>query len=283
MSTEKETLEITCKIHGFSSSYLTGDILWSEQQAQLTIDREDEGQIGILKVWQKKVAPECIKEERAILSKKLESFLLGFKFLGNRRILTDKQTVIYYIEKGTPFSVRNDIDIKAIIKRSKGEEYNYIYGELPSLQCKMEMTSEPIPFPVDVPNIPLKFKRFILTVLQAEDLDDYSEIYQDEKLKRWFLILEELHQNKKAKEYINIKCARHFVSHSTCHGQEVITFLKKELPSSVYTNKGNKEEAKFLRDNPLHLSLITKYENKARTIARNLITEQIALFNEKNN
>ena len=99
MSTAKETLEITCKIHGFSFSYLTGDILWSEQHAQLTIDRDDKGQIGILRVWQEKVAPECIKDERKILSKKLESILLGFKFLGNRKILTDKETVIWFIRQ----------------------------------------------------------------------------------------------------------------------------------------------------------------------------------------
>ena len=275
MNTRKDTLELNCKITSFSILYKTDQMLWSDQETQLAIEKEDDEQVGYLKVWKEDIAPELIKENRLLLEEKIESFMLGMKFIGNRRLTRNQTTLYYYIDNEDPFHIRHDIDIEAIIRRSKGEEFNYMYGELPALQCNMKMDIQPSSLPTKMPNIPLILKRYILTIIQAEDLDENSENYQDEKLKRWFLILEELEENKNTSNYIDIKCARHFVSHRACNGQEVINFLKRELPSSVYINDDEKEEARFLRDNPSHISLISQYENKARNWARNLIKQQI--------
>lgn len=275
MSTRKDTLELNCKITSFSILYKTERMLWSDQETQLLIEKEDDEQVGYLKVWEEDVAPELIKENRLLLEEKIESFILGMKFIGNRKLSRNQNTLHYYIDNEEPFHIRHDMDIEAIIRRSKGEEVNYMHVELPALQCNMKMDTQPSSLPAKMPNIPLILKRYILTIIQAEDLDEYSKNYQDEKLKRWFLVLEELEENKNTSNYIDIKCARHFVSHSACHGQEVIKFLKRELPSSVYLNNNGKEEARFLRDNPSHVSLISQYENKARDWARNLIKQQI--------
>ncbi|MBU1138813.1 MAG: hypothetical protein KKA76_07545, partial [Proteobacteria bacterium] len=236
---------------------------------------EDDKQVGYLTVWKEDITPELIKENWRSLEEKVESFVLGMNFSGNRKLTCNLTTVNYYIENEEPFHIRNDIDIDAIIRRSKGEDYSYCYAELPALQCNMTINIQPSSLPATMPNIPPILKRFILTVIQAEDLDEHSANYQDEKLKRWFLILEELEETKNTPSYNEIKCARHFVSHSSCHGSEVILFLKRELPSAVYVNDSGKEEARFSRDNQSHISLVSQYETKARNWARNLINQQI--------
>ncbi len=146
----------------------------------------------------------------------------------------------------------------------------YIKGSF-GLDCKFECSTSPIALPTDMPSVPLDFKRHILTILQAKELDNYP----DEKLKRWFLILEELEIHKDTEDFINIKCTRHFVSHNICTGSEVVSFLKKELPESVYINTQNKEEARFLRHIPTHTALVTRFEQKAREWAINLVTQEI--------
>lgn len=275
MSTRKNTLELNCKITNFSILYKKEKVIWSDQKSQFLIKQEDDKQVGYLIVWKEDITPELIKENWRSLEEKIESFVLGMNFNGNIKLTCNLTTVNYYIENEEPFHIRNDIDIDAIIRRSKDEEYNYMYAQLPALQGNMTMDTQPSSLPENMPNIPTRLKRFILTVIQAEDLDEYSANYQDEKLKRWFLILEELEEKKNTSSYNDIKYARDFVSHSACHGQKVINFLKRELPSAVYVNDSGKEEARFLRDNQSHISLVSQCETKARNWARDLINQQI--------
>lgn len=56
---------------------------------------------------------------------------------------------------------------------------------------------------------------------------------------------------------------------------KIIEFLKKELPGSVYINPSGKEEARFYRDDNSHIALVSKYQNKARQWARDLVKQEI--------
>lgn len=275
MSAKKETLELNCKIMNFSLFYKTKQALWDDQNAKLFIEEEDDKQVGCLKVWKENVKPELIKENRLLLEEKVESFALGMQFIGNRRLTWSQTELFYYIDDEERFHIRSDIDIEAVIRRLKGEEFNYLYGELPGPRCDIKVKTSPISLPVKMPAVPLTLRRHILTIRQAEELDEYSGNYQDEKLKRWFLILEELEVNKNLASFKDIKYVRHFVSHSVCHGPEVLDFLKRELPNAVYINSNVKEEARFLRDDQSHISLVSKFEIKACDWASNLVKQEI--------
>ena len=266
-------LELKCRFFEISIPYKEGTALWAKQNVELKIQYQEGNSIGHFRVWKDDVQPEMIKEEWKKLKDETESFMLGMMYLGNKKVYS-KEDELLYSNNGEKFRIRNDIDIEAIIRRSKGEVFNYAYLELPSLVCNGEIKVSPIPLPHKMPYVPLNLKRHILTITQAERLDDYCENYEAEQLKLWFLILEELESDKKNSEYDNIKCVRNFVSHDVCYHDNLIEFLKKELPSAVYVESG-KEKARFYRDDKLHIALVSKYQSKARCRARKLVKQKI--------
>ena len=269
-------LELKCRFFEISIPYKEETAFWHKQNVELKIEYQEGNSIGNFSIRKDNVEPEMIREEWKKLKDETESFMLGMMYLGNKKVCS-KEDELLYSNNGEKFSIRNEMDIEAIITRSKGEEFNYAYLELPSLVCSGEIQSSPIPLPHKMPYVPLNLKRYILTITQAERLDDYCENYEAEQLKLWFLILEELESNKKDSEYHNIKCARDFVSHDVCDRKDPIEFLKIKLPSAVYTESGH-EKARFCRDDKLHIALVSKYQSKARCRARKLVKQEIEKY-----
>ena len=274
MNTNQGTLVINCKIMNFSIFYEMETVIWNDENSEISIEVIDDEQVGYLRIWKEKVKLELIKETSLLLQEKIDNFLLGMQFIGNRKLSFNKTKLFYYVNDDEEYLITNDLDIEAIIRRSKGEEFTYINIVLPSLECKIEASSSPVSLPKKMPLISIKLRRYILTIIQAEELDKYTD-YQDEKLKRWFLILEELTKDKSDKKFQDIKCVRNFVSHSVCNSKEVIAFLKRELPIAIYKNSSGCEEAQFHRDNNDHIFLVVNYENYARSLARELVKEKI--------
>ena len=136
-------------------------------------------------------------------------------------------------------------------------------------------STSPAPLPQKMPSVPLILKRHILNIVQAEELDANSEHYEDEQLKRWFLIIEELETQKDSQTYKNLRSARNFVSHPTSNASETVRFIKKELPSSVYVNACEQEEARYQRDDPIHRAFVSKYQTMARQLAKGLVEKEI--------
>jgi hypothetical protein len=266
-------LELKCRFFEILIPYKEETAFWDKQNVELKIEYQEGNSIGHFSIWKDNVEPEMIKEEWKKLKDETESFMLGMMYLGNKKVYS-KEDELLYSDNDEKFSIRNDVDIEAVIKRSKGEVFNYVCLELPSLIFNCEMQASPISLPQKMPYVPLNLKRHILMITQAERLDDYCENYQAEQLKLWFLILEELESNKKDSEYHNIKCVRNFVSHDVCYHDNLIEFLKKELPSAVYIESG-KEKARFYRDDKLHIALVSKYQSKARCRARKLVKQKI--------
>ena len=115
-----------------------------------------------------------------------------------------------------------------------------------------------------------------MTIIQAEEFDDLKGNYADDQLKRWFLILEELlnDSEKSKKDYTDIRYIRNFVSHHNICDPQIIALLEKELPGAVYVNMTGKQ-ARFLRDDPSHVAFVSKYQNKARQWAKDLVKVEI--------
>lgn len=272
-------LELNCTFFQISAPYKEETVLW-DGQVEFKIGQEEGNIVGYFRAWKDNVEPERIKVEGEKLEEKAKSLALGLKFIGNRQVYWKKSSLDYYFQS-EKITIRNDVDIEAVIKRSKGEPFNcYIDAVLPMYEATMTVSVSQLPLPLQMPNIPLSLERYILTIIQAEELDGYEQNYEDEQLKRWFLILEELETDKNKNEtgYKEIKHMRHFVSHSMCHGTEVIAFLKKELLNSVYINPSGQEEARFCRDDSSHISLVSKYQNKARRRARDLVKQEIEKY-----
>ena len=232
-------------------------------------------QIGYFTTWVDDVDPDSLRTKQSEIVQRTKSFVLAMQYLGNSGLSATEETMSYISETGEVHKIVDDCDIEAIIRRSRGETYNYCNLKLPAFGCSGSGDSSPVPLPQNMPSVPLILKRHILTVLQAEALDSESEHYADEQLKRWFLIIEELHTTQPDQGYKDLKYVRNFVSHPTSNSADTVAFLNRELPSSVYVNSNGNPEARYLRDDPQHQALVSKYETIARQWAKMLVEKTI--------
>lgn len=270
-------LEYKCKCINISITYAGGTILWPDSAAEFEVVDDMTTKVGHYRTWADDVALGALRQVRKEIEQRVESFVIAMRFLGNPRFRQTDETLSYMTENGEEYQITSDIDIEAIIRRSKGEEFNYGSVVFPTLAaCGLASTS-PVSLPQRMPSVPLILKRHILNVLQAEELDSDSEHYEDEQLKRWFLVIEELETDSSRKQYKDLRSARNFVSHPTSNASETIAFLKREIPSSVYLNSNGKEEARYLRDDPAHRAVVAKYQNLGRQWAKALIEKEISL------
>jgi hypothetical protein len=275
MAAHMGRLELSCKLVNISIPYRTGAIVWPESNSELRFVDEAEGRIGYYMAWCTNVDPDGIRDNRTLLLERQASFMLAMQYIGNISISKSMDSMCYVNDAGKRNPISHDFDIEAIIRRSRGETFNYGTFLIPPLQCSGVGHSSEVPLPKRMPIVPLNLKRHILTVVQAEELDRESEHYEDEQLKRWFLIIEELEINVYSQDYKDVRSARNFVSHPTSNAPDTIAFLKRELPSSVYINMRGTEEARYLRDNPTHRAVVSKYQTIARRWARELVEKEI--------
>lgn len=277
MTPHFKRLEFKCKCINISTTYVSEPILWPDSASEFEVSDDVTTQIGYYRAWADNIDPDFLREARKEVEQRVESFVLGMRFLGNAKFSQVDECLSYVTENGEEYQITSDMDVEAIICRSKGEEFNYGSAVLPSMVCSGCGFTSPVPLPQRMPSVPLVLKRHILNIIQAEELDGYSEHYEDEQLKRWFLVVEELEVDTSSQEYKDLRSVRNFVSHPTLGARDTIAFLKREIPSSVYLNSDKKEEARYLRDNPIHRSVVSKYQTVARSWAKNLIEREILL------
>lgn len=275
MAAHMGRLELSCKLVNISIPYRSGAIAWPESNSELRVVDKGEGRIGYYTAWCNNVDPVGIRDNQTVLLNRLSSFILAMQYIGNISISKSMDSMCYVNDAGERYPIRQELDIEAIIRRSRGETFNYGALSIPPLQCSGVIHSSEVPLPKRMPIVPLNLKRHILTVVQAEELDRESEHYDDEQLKRWFLIIEELEMDVSSQDYKDVRSARNFVSHPTSNAPDTIAFLKRELPSSVYINMRGAEEARYLRDNPTHRALVSKYKTIARRWAKKLVEREI--------
>lgn len=277
MTSHFKRLEFKCKCNNISILYASGSIIWPDGTSEFKVIEDVSTKIGLYRTWSDNIDPDCLREERIKIEQRVESFVLGMRFLGNAKFSQVDGRLSYVTETGEEYQITSDMDIEAIIHRSKGEEFNYVSVVHPTITCQGAGSSSPVPLPQRMPYVPLALKRHILNVIQAEELDGNSEYYEDEQLKRWFLVIEELEMNTSNQDYKDLRCIRNFVSHPTSNAKDTIAFLKIELPSSVYLNSHGSEEARYLRDDPTHRAVVSKYQTVARSWAKRLIEKEILL------
>ena len=275
MTRHVKRLAYRCKCINISILYSNESIVWVDSDSEFEVGGDTTEQFGWYRTWTDNVDPEQLREARMELKHKADSFVLGMQFLGNRRFSQTDEALSYVTANGDEYQITNDMDIECIIRRSKGEDFSCISVDLPAMKFHASASISPAPLPQKMPLVPLILKRHILNIIQAEELDVNSEHYEDEQLKRWFLIIEELDAQKNVQEYIDLRSARNFVSHPTSNRKETIIFLKKEFPSSVYVNSCGQEEARYQRDDPTYRAFVSKYETIARRWAKGLVEKEI--------
>lgn len=267
-------LEYRCTCTHLLIPYAHGSILWPGTSSRFEVPVSSP-QVGYFTTWVDDVDPDSLRISQSEIIQRTKSFVLAMQYLGNSGLSATEETLFYISETGEQHKIVDDCDIEAIIRRARGETYTYGNLKLPAFSCSGSMYSSTVQFPQNMPSVPLILERHILTVLQAEALDSKSEHYADEQLKRWFLIIEELHLTRLDHEYKALKCARNFVSHPTSNSTDTVAFLKRELPSSVYIANG-REEACYLRHDLQHKAFVSKYETIARQWAKMLVEKAIA-------
>lgn len=255
MARHCKRLEYKCKCINISIRYACSSILWLDKASEFEVIDEMTARIGNYRTWFDNVEPDALRQVQKEIQERVESFVLAMRFLGNARFSQTDEILYYIAESGEEYQITNDIDIEAIIHQSKGEEFNYGSVVFPAMTFCGSASTSPAPLPQSMPSVPLILKRHILNVLQAEELDSDSDHYEDEQLKRWFLIIEELETDTSKQEYKDLRSVRNFVSHPKVDKKETITFLEKELPSSVDLNLQGRKEARYLRVH--HRTLLT--------------------------
>lgn len=275
MTQQVKRLEYRCKCINISTVYASGSIVWADSDSEFEVVGDTTPQFAWYRTWADNIDPERLREARMELEHKADSFVLGMRFLGNRRFSQSDKALSYVTANGEEYQITNDMDIEGIIRRSKGEDFNWISADIAAATCRASGSISPAPLPQKMPLVPLILKRHILNIVQAEELDVNSEHYEDEQLKRWFLIIEELEAQQNVQTYKDLRSARNFVSHPTSNATETIMFLKRELPSSVYVNSCGQEEARYQRDDPTHRAFVSKYKTMARKWAKGLVEKEI--------
>lgn len=268
-------LEYRCKCINISILYARGPIIWVDSNSEFEVVGDTTAQFGRYRTWADNIEPERLRETRTELERKMDSFVLGMRFLGNRGFSQTDKVLHYVTASGDEYLITNDMDIEGIIRRSKGEDFNWMSADLPAMTCHALASTSPTPLPRKMPSVPPILKRHILNMVQAEELDANSEHYEDEQLKRWFLIIEELETQKDSQTYKDLRSARNFVSHPVSNAPETVKFIKKELPSSVYMNSCGQEEARYKRDDPIHRAFVSKHQTMARQLAKGLVEKEI--------
>lgn len=205
MNQHFKRLVYRCKCINISILYASGSIVWVDSNTEFEVVDDTTAQFGWYRTWADNVDPERLREARIKLKQKADSFVLGMRFLGNRRFSRADEALSYVTANGDEYQITSDMDIEGIIRRSKGEEFNWMSGNLPAMQCHGSVSTSPAPLPQKMPSVPLILKRHILNIVQAEELDGNSEHYEDEQLKRWFLIIEELEAQKNVQTYNDLR------------------------------------------------------------------------------
>lgn len=129
------------------------------------------------------------------------------------------------------------------------------------------------PPPCQMPQTPLEAERWVRTFAEAGDFSDYAE----EKLRRHYLIIEELwdthastfSDDERAKRE-NIRFIRNFVSHVECNSDSVVHFISERLPSALVSGR-SRPAVRFDRRSIEHRNFVGRYTPDSERIARRLI------------
>jgi hypothetical protein len=214
MAQHFKRLEYNCKCIHISIGYARGSMIWPDTASEFEVVDDKTTQVGHYRTWADNIDPDSLRQVRKEIEQRVESFVLAMRFIGNVGFLTTDEIYTYITESGEEHQIINDIDIEAIIRHSKGEESICCSGILPTRTLCGSMSSDPAPLPQSMPSVPLTLKNHILNALHAEALDSGPQHYEDEQLKLWFFIIEDLEVDTSRQEYIDLKLARDFISHS---------------------------------------------------------------------
>lgn len=273
---EMNKLELSQSISGFSVNYKLGETIWKEIDSKISLITENNITIGTITAWKDNVIPEQIIQEKYKLCLLIDEIILGMQFNKNTKLSKNDNNIIIYYVGEKKYYIETNSDVEYIIRSSRGEDIISIRGKLFELKGNIGLTTQEISIPYICPRIPITLERLILTFNQAVDFSNMHFNCEDEQLKRWFLIIEELYPNKNENKYVDVKCARDFVSHPICHLKKTVDFLTREFPESVYTNNvSGKSEAKFERNISTHIAFVSKYQNISREWATELVNQKI--------
>jgi len=143
----------------------------------------------------------------------------------------------------------------------------------------VEIAVAPRKVPEALPQVPLEARRWVHIWLECTKLSGYVE----EKLRRQYLIIEELwpelhptFNSTQKSDKKDIKLIRDFVSHASCENSDVVSLVEKDLPSGVELING-KKHVRFQRTIE-HRNYVARFEVKSREIARALVNSKMRQF-----
>lgn len=256
-------LEITYEITGFDRILYSQKPSW--ENCEFSMEEENR---AVLRVWEDKIYnKDQLQQAKTRLERKVKSFILAMEFALScplqYRVLHEKRPAIT-AEDGT-------IELIEVVS-VKDEAVSSVAPSMP---------------PKEIPALPLECERWVLTLAEAHRFGDYVE----EHLKREYLIIEELWPEFKneiddanaSQELINkIRWTRNFVSHQICHDEKVVDHVLRELPSAAWY-EGKELRVKFISSDVSHRCYVSRYEVKAREIARLLVEKKITQITSSTN
>lgn len=267
-------LEYRCKFTNISIHYDCASIQWPDSRSELRIVNEGDALVGYFAIWAEVAELERIKVVREELFNRVECLILAMQFLGNDRFAKTDENM-FYVTETEQSQIANDNDIDAIMRRSKGESFTYFNLTCPACTLHHTEIGPLVRLPQKMPSVPLVLRRHVITMAQAEAMGRDSEHYEDEQIKRFFLIIEEMEPDQRSQSYKDLKAARDFVSHPKCNHSAVTDLVGKEIAGSVQKNSSGNNEVCYQRQDTDHMTFVAKYVAIARQWAKRLMVCEI--------
>lgn len=285
-----DKLILSVRYKNISVRYRDTQKEWIEQNAIFKIESSEikHELNGVLHLWCPIELDELkIKESWNKLKDRSDRFYWGLRYQRNFDLERIEPEVVKYVigcdgrEFVFPDQGHIGLLTEIIAKHKKGGNHSYAFLTMPALKVTGVISSPPASFPDKMPDIASENVRILLTYLQGLyfDRSDLPFRYDDEQIKRWFLLMEELPGSRR--KFNDIKAVRDFVSHEACdENKHLIEMVRKEIgPHAVLKRKckkGNdKEYVKFDRSDSQHLSFVSKYQATAREIIQGLIAQKL--------
>lgn len=261
-------IELIFQIENLSFPYEEKSISWqdSEFTTKTIVSAE-------LKIWADEVEPEQFMESWKKLNERCESFLMAMKYKGNRQITSVNGNYPTYYYEDNIFTPRNEAEVQIIAQHLRGKAplFGMGYAMLPAFQsfgCSMPSPPAQLPLPQAFPFIPLCLRGLATTLTLVDELANYPDL----RLKLAYIVLEELVEDQKSQDFLDISNVRNFVSHASCDRKPVLTFIKSMFPSAM-NPLGTL--AKFDREKSDHRSFVSIFARKAHQWAKNEFEDEV--------
>lgn len=234
------------RLSGLDRVLYSSDPQWPGGSYRALDSEKGEGELTL--VATDIATPEALRLAQAELHERAEKFRLAISYrIGCPLVLKLQKEHLPDVDRSGVLAAKSTIQFTATL----------------------EATVLPNTPPAELPQLPIASAGWVQTLAEIQKF----WTFQDEVLKRLYLIVEELwprfsaqasEQQRQVRD--QAKLLRDFVSHPQCESRQVVEFIAANLPSAVASLNG-KQVVRFDRTDIEHRNFLGRFEPEAKMVA----------------